>query len=51
MKEGDILTDGVSRYKVLSVTGDIFWLSFPDDFTKGMRMFTSEDLANAGIAL
>ena len=49
MKEGDILTDGTSQYKVLSVTGGIFWLSLPGDFSRGFRMFTAEDLAAAGI--
>lgn len=51
MNVGDIVTDGVNQYKVLSIGGSLYWLSKPDDFTVGMRMFTEQDLAAAGIHL
>lgn len=49
MKEGDVLTDGKSEYKVLAASGGIVWVSFPDEFGEGMRMYSAEDLAAAGI--
>jgi len=42
-KEGDIITDGEDRRKILGVCGEIYFVSYDDEFDRASNVLYTED--------